>query len=127
MCEDNVMYCDRCRGKTYTYQRITDPEDDVVYTLCQSCWKDYSTTKLPVRWFCNELPKMNNPDSLFPNQLSIVFEVPGKTLKLKVKQGTLVEDAFKHALVYLNSQDMYTRIEFKHGTNYIVVAKLKEG
>ena len=69
---------------------------------------------------------MNNPPEQFPLELSNVFECPGKTLKLKVKQGTLVEDAFKHALVYLNSQSMYTRIEFKHGTNYIVVAKLKE-
>jgi hypothetical protein len=117
-----MINCDGCGQLTIYAYRVVDREDNGQYNICPKCYTIYENSLTPIKEFC----KMNNPDSLFPNELSTAFEVPGKTLKLKVKQGTLVEDAFKHALVYLNSQTMYTRIEFKHGTNYIVVAKLKE-
>lgn len=62
-----------------------------------------------------------------PLQLPLGFKVPGpKTLKPEADQskplGILITDLQQ----WLNSQDQYTKVEFKYGRNYIVVAKLKD-
>jgi hypothetical protein len=51
---------------------------------------------------------------------------PRKTLKLKVKDGTLISDALTNAKEFLDTSTEYSRIEFRFGKYYYVVARLKE-
>jgi hypothetical protein len=56
---------------------------------------------------------------------SFVVPKPGKTLKLKVKDVTPAVDAFLQACEYLRrNSDGYTRVEFKLGRQYVVIANL---
>ena len=57
----------------------------------------------------------------------VFSSLPGKTLKLKVKTGETLERSVRAAYRYVsNPQQEYSRIEFKYGDCYIVVARLKE-
>lgn len=56
------------------------------------------------------------------------FEIPkeSRTLKLRKKPGFTVDECIKDAEAFLlNNKEGYTRIEFKRGPTYFVVAKLK--
>ena len=50
-----------------------------------------------------------------------------KTLKTSLKEGVLLQDAVQHAYAYLNSPECpYTKIQFKYGSTYLILSKLKE-
>ena len=58
---------------------------------------------------------------------NVFTSFPGKTLKLKVKTGETLERSVLAAYRYVsNPQQEYSRIEFKYGDCYVVVARLKE-
>lgn len=59
-------------------------------------------------------------------KLPACFKEPSKTLKLEAIDGVTFKEVADAAASYLWSQEMYTRIEVKYGTTYLVVAKLKE-
>lgn len=49
------------------------------------------------------------------------------TLKTSLKEGVLLQDAVQHAYAYLNSFECpYTKIQFKYGSTYLILSKLKE-
>jgi hypothetical protein len=98
-----LVRCDCCNNK---YERYADG------ILCP---------------LCNTVSDLSTPViSSDPPPIPSVFESPGKTLKLTTKSNVKAEEAFIHALTYLNSQTAYNRIEFRVGKTYCVVAKLKE-
>lgn len=100
---------------------------DSTLAFCNSCGGCEHAIHMPVldgEYYCKDCyPKMKTANQLSFNDC---FKEQSKTKKLSVKDGVLIEDAFKHALVFINTQTEYNRIEFKFGANYIVIAKLKE-
>ena len=71
--------------------------------------------------------RRNQPEQLTLDYLkgSFVVPRPGKTLKLKIKDVTPAVDAFLQACEYLrHNSDGYTRVEFKLGRQYVVIANL---
>ena len=61
------------------------------------------------------------------NLKNIFSSFPGKTLKLKVKEGETLERSVLAAYRYVsNPRQEFNRIEFKYGDCYVVVARLKE-
>lgn len=69
-------------------------------------------------------PAVITPENQF--KASFIVPNPSKTLKVRIKEGVSLEIAIRDAYRYLESQEEYTRIEFRYYKNYMVVAKLKE-
>ena len=61
-------------------------------------------------------------------ELSSVFKVPGKTLKLETRLSNQpINDAITLATRFvLDNVEGVNRVEFKHGQLYYVIAKLKD-
>lgn len=61
------------------------------------------------------------------NHLTEAFVAPGsKTLKIEPKQGTTLMECVKNAYHYLEQWPFHTKVEFKYGRFYIVIARLKD-
>ena len=66
--------------------------------------------------------------SLSKEDLSSVFKVPGKTLKLETRLSNQpINDAITLATRFvLDNTEGVNRVEFKHGSLYYVIAKLNK-
>jgi autonomous glycyl radical cofactor GrcA len=93
---------------------------------CRNCTAVFSEYVDYQRHSCDKVKELLNMQ--IPLELTVAFKNPGsKTLKLEVKTGVKLEDAVKNAYGYVDTPDStYTRVEFKYGSCYIVVAKLKD-
>lgn len=69
------------------------------------------------------------PDKKNLQYLDRCFEInkPSKTLKIKLKDGYTYNEGVTDAARYLaqGNEEDYTRVEFKYGNLYFVVARLK--
>lgn len=100
-----VLKCNRCSALVPVLGPASDWDKETY--ICQPCQaKEFKGTQLT-------LP--------FPD--CVLKESP-KTLKVKIKKSTPLVTAVNDMNAWLWSQELYNRVQFKHGDSYIVIAKL---
>lgn len=105
------LQCTNCKASKAVYPK---PGELVILEQCPWC---KSTTELFT----------DMPLPTIPTQLPLGFKVPGpKTLKPEADSSKPLGSLVENAQAWLNAQDQYTKMEFKYGRNYIVIAKLKD-
>ena len=100
-----VLKCNQCGALVPVLGPVTDWDKETY--LCQNCQVK--------RAIGEQIP--------LPFPECVLKESP-KTLKVKIKKSTPLVTAVNDMNAWLWSQDLYNRVQFKHGDSYIVIAKL---
>jgi len=111
-CKCNNYHVWKCPDCGAFNQRVYENNE------CNTCPKCYSKVSF----------KDTTTENTMPSKMNDVFKIEPetKTLKTEIRSDISLEVAVRHAYVYVQDNDKgHTKVEFKCGNCWIVVAKLK--